>query len=197
MAEEVKTAHTVFTDALGTLGKIIDETAQRDAIHLAVEPVVAAERVFPGQDVGKIDGGYGTSDASVGIVDPFLKKPVNPGQRFWLVVYPRQITSLRHVWEHPSFDASATKTTPSTSEETSEAWIRQYASSIPLAYDTLMDGAREWVADQRSGGYGEYLVFGDLLEGQSVPDEFWTHYENVTDEIVPENHRGSFFSCSC
>ena len=76
---EVKQTHAVFTDALGTLGTIIDERAMRDAIHLAVEPVVAAAKLFPGQDVGAVEGGYGTSPNPVGIVDPFLKRPVNPG----------------------------------------------------------------------------------------------------------------------
>jgi hypothetical protein len=33
---------SVATDALATPGTITDETAGRDAIHLAVEPVIAA-----------------------------------------------------------------------------------------------------------------------------------------------------------
>jgi hypothetical protein len=37
----------VATDALATLGTIIDKTAARDAIHLAVEPVVAAHTLRP------------------------------------------------------------------------------------------------------------------------------------------------------
>lgn len=35
---------SVATDALETLGTIIDDKQKRDAIHLAVEPVVAGER---------------------------------------------------------------------------------------------------------------------------------------------------------
>lgn len=42
----------VFTDALHTLGTVIDATQGRDAIHLAVEPVIAGEMLKPGQDVG-------------------------------------------------------------------------------------------------------------------------------------------------
>ena len=42
----VKQTHTVATDALATLGTIIDETAGRDAIHLAVEPAVAVEKLY-------------------------------------------------------------------------------------------------------------------------------------------------------
>lgn len=190
-----KQTHTVATDALATLGTIIDETAGRDAIHLAVEPVVAVEKLFPGQHVGFVDGGVGTKGAPIGIVDPFITGFVAPGQHFWLVVYPRTITSLRHVWEHPAFTAAEDQ--PKASENTSEQWIRDWAAGIPLAYDTVMEGAREWVASQRSGGWGEYLNFGGLLEGESVPDAFWPHYEAVTGETVDENHRGSFFTCSC
>lgn len=87
------------TDALETLGMIIDETQKRDAIHLAVEPVIAKERLLPGQNVGV----NGITENPMGIVDPFLKNPVEIGQRFWLVVYPRQINSLRYVWTHPAF----------------------------------------------------------------------------------------------
>lgn len=47
---------TVTTDALETLGSIIGPDEKRDAIHLAVEPAVAAERLYPGQDVGLLDG---------------------------------------------------------------------------------------------------------------------------------------------
>lgn len=42
---------SVATDTLETLGSIIDENAGRDAIHLAVEPSIAAETIYPGQHV--------------------------------------------------------------------------------------------------------------------------------------------------
>lgn len=96
---------TVATDALETLGTIIDEKAGRDAIHLAVEPAIAGETLTPGQHVGFLDGiAMPSHEPSVGIVDPFLKDVIEEGQRFWLVVYPRQIKSLRHVWTHDAFD---------------------------------------------------------------------------------------------
>jgi len=47
---------SVSTDALATLGTIIDDTAGRDAIHLAVEPIIAGEKLYPGQDVGISEG---------------------------------------------------------------------------------------------------------------------------------------------
>lgn len=103
---------TVHTDALDILGRVItaDDKVGRDAIHLAVEPVIAGERVFPGQDVGRrSDGAFASPSITngitktLGIVDPFIETAVQPGEKFLLVIYPRQITSLQHVWEHPDF----------------------------------------------------------------------------------------------
>lgn len=96
---------TVHTDALETLGMIHFKPEARDAIHLAVEPIEAGMALNPSENVKIIDGkAYSaTRQEGVGIVDPFLPSVVMPGEFFWLVVYPRMITSLRHVWEHPNF----------------------------------------------------------------------------------------------
>ena len=50
---------SVSTDALETLGTIIGGGQGRDAIHLAVEPIEAAIDLYPGQDVGLVDGKAG------------------------------------------------------------------------------------------------------------------------------------------
>jgi hypothetical protein len=181
------------------LGAIITTAEKRDAIHLAVEPMVAGELLFPGYDIGIREGKAFRHDVKlVGIVDPFLKIPVQQGERFWLIVYPRQITSLRHVWTHPDFQENEAyaaiepiaQDTQVTSE-TSKKWIEKFAISVGLSYDKLMTGAKEWIEIE------EYLVYGGLLEGEYVPDEFWEHYQNVTGEKVPEYKQNNFFSCSC
>jgi hypothetical protein len=193
---------SVHTDALATLGTIIDDTQARDAIHLAVEPVIAAHNMDAGAHVGLLDDGRASEFASkhLGIVDPFLTDGVVAGERFWLVVYPRQITSLRHVWVHPDFAAppeTTIKVEFVDSMSPSEKWIRDFADRVSLHYDVVMDGARDWVDSKKRGEWGEYLCFGGLLEGESVPEAFWPHYEAVTGEQVHEDHRGSFFTCSC
>lgn len=213
---------SVSTDALETLGTIIGPNEKRDAIHLAVDPAVAVGTLQPGWDVGFVDGGVGVCDDPVGIVDPFLTAPVQPGERFWLVVYPRQITSLRHVWSHPAFEEES----PSSDIElpvdlpkgwdaeeaakgryefkkeldgtnASKRWIREYAESIGLDYDELMTAADDWVESRESGEWGEYLNRGELLEGVTLPADFWTHYEKVTGAEVADEYRESFFTCSC
>jgi hypothetical protein len=99
---------TVDTDALATLGTIIDDRAKRDAIHLAVIPAFAGHQLSPGRRVSFHRGvAYEDEqihgDVVVGIVDPFLVNDVSKGERFWLVLLPRTIQSLRHVWSHPAF----------------------------------------------------------------------------------------------
>ena len=72
MSEDKRKVHT---DALETLGTIIDENQKRDAIHLAVEPMVAKEHLVAGDHVtadGRKCFPYG--EDAVGIVDPFLAR---------------------------------------------------------------------------------------------------------------------------
>jgi hypothetical protein len=110
MSDQSADKRSVSTDALETLGMIHFKPEFRDAIHLAVEPVEAGESLKPGQYIGidPTDGkAYGGLIKKLGIVDPFIPhQGVKAGERFWLVVFPRQISSLRHVWEHPDFPPS-------------------------------------------------------------------------------------------
>jgi hypothetical protein len=197
---------SVATDALETLGTIIGEGAGRDAIHLAVEPVIASERLLAGQDVYLLPDGRAAKgkDKAVGIVDPFLKESVKPGEKFWLVVYPRQITSLRHVWSHPSFPEEAPATEITEEDRTqaeavakrlqgvtpSETWIREYADRMAVDYGELMDHAKDHAE------HGSYWS-EDRFEGESIPNGFWDHYETVTKQEVDPENRDNLFSCSC
>jgi len=239
--------HTPSTDALETLGNIIHPSEKRDAIHLAVDPAFSREYLNPGDHVRIIAKGQVSRCAigqGHGIVDPFLRHPVQPGEYFWLVVYPREITSLRHVWSHPAFEDEpqrvpqvahpmpnfASDTTPkpfsavtsrepetfaelqhaamltsmvavprpektrSLDDEATKAareWIYNFAKECGLDYDELVEAAGDYL------DHGDYLVKGGDLEGYSVPDEFWDHYQVVKKEKVEESDRGSFFSCSC
>lgn len=65
--------------------------SKRDAIHVAIIPLVAPRVMRPGEHLAN------------GIVNPFLKEPVQPGEAFWLFLYPGTVTGIRHVWSHPAF----------------------------------------------------------------------------------------------
>lgn len=181
-------------DSLG-IGQIITGTAHRDAIHVAIMPITAGERLYPGQRIGMVGGKATSQDPHLGIVDPFLAGAVFPDQRFYLCLFPGSITSLRHHWEHPALredgpgPEAGTPSRPACPE--SEEWIREFADSVDLDYDELRAAAEDWI----DGGH--YLVGGDNLSGESVPDEFWAHYEAVTGRKVPKGKKSSFFRCSC
>jgi hypothetical protein len=201
---------SVSTDALETLGTIITKNEARDAIHLAVENVVAGERLMPGEHIGlgKGDTAWSAVDPQIkalGIVDPFLKKPVDMGKRFWLVVYPRQISSLRHVWEHPDFPPSKDLIAPvqkeveypatfvagrstMTAVQSARVWIDEYAfMELEMSGEELIRAASDYLS------HGEYLVDGGKYEGVYLNQEFWKHYKTITGI----DGEGSFFSCSC
>lgn len=189
---------SVSTDALETLGTIIDNNAGRDAIHLAVEPTIAGELLRAGQHVGILkDKATTKARKKLGIVDPFLKDVVQPGEMFWLIVYPRQITSLRHVWSHPDFPEKEVGVNDPALYEMmeeklkSEEWIKNYAVYKGLEYEELMDGAESYMS------HGEYLCKGSLLDGEHTDSEFWDHYEIVTGKNIRQDQRGNFFTCSC
>jgi hypothetical protein len=191
---------SVHTDALATLGTIIDDTQKRDAIHLAVIPTVAPCALAPGQHV-ETDGSPAAIGKGVGIVDPFLGRQVAAGERFWLVIYPRVITSLRHVWEHPAFSQESQPYVPA-GASAAERRLREIADALCIDYYDMMSGADEWVRTSRGSKWGgEYLTqHGSENWRDDFPayvDEFWPLYEQVRGVAVPAEHKQSFFSCSC
>lgn len=91
--------------------RIEDGDRRRDAVHIAVAAVTAEVRLSPGQHIGLTRPDnmelVGPTDRNIGIVDPFLTEDVEPGQRFWMFLYPDTITGLRHIWTHPAFSGVA------------------------------------------------------------------------------------------
>lgn len=185
---------SVSTDALETLGTIIGDGAGRDAIHLAVEPVVAAEDLMVGQHVGFKDGGVGSCAKSLGIVDPFLMEGPRKGEHFWMVVYPRQITSLRHVWSHPEFPE---ETVDANKIAISKEFIDEAASRIGVSPAELMSSV-EWYLNSRDrGDESDVICFGEEIDSREMPEGFWAHYEAFTGRKVPEEFRAVHFRCAC
>lgn len=174
------------------LGRVIEGEAQRDAIHVAVAPVKAGERLYPGQHVGFANNGdvetVWAREKPIGLVDPYLTGPVQPGERFWLFLYPGSASVVRHDWTHPAFNPPPKVATP---KDDAESKLREYGGSVDCPYDMLMDGARRYLLE------GEYLIQGGRWEGAYIDDAFWDLYEIVTETKVPQSERGNFLSCSC
>jgi hypothetical protein len=199
-----------LTEAQTGIGKLIVGGARRDAIHFAVTPIVAAHQLPIGSNVGIDEEGKATRDIvypHVGIVDPFLKDHVQTGEKFWMFLYPNTITTLRHVWEHPSFpnegesvpipvsvpvleEVPPVSTAHPVDKAASEAWLRNFIdrSDCPdydTVIDTIMNGD-SWDSD--------YLHFSEDASGE-IPDEFWDHIEVITG--LKWTARAKYFSCSC
>ena len=192
-------------DAVATMGAILpDDAGGRDAVHVAVISAVAGQKFEPGQAVGFVStDGHGEHTAVIGvtplgIVDPFIQSAVKKGQRFWLYLYPRTITGLRHQWTHPAFaDDAGTLYVPPGSKLASEQWLKDYADEIDTGYNMLMDAADRWV---RTGDYfygADQGGYHGQFEGVRTHPDFWNHYERVRGVKIDDDKRESFFTCSC
>lgn len=184
-------------DAVATMGAILpDDAGGRDAVHVAVISAVAGQKLHPGQDVGfpspdQTGERTATTGAAtkLGIVDPFIQGAIMPDQRFWLYLYPRTITGLRHQWTHPAFsdDTGTVYGTPA-HKLAAEKWIRSFADRQNLTYEEVMSAASN-VDDS------DYMcIYGSSANGE-IPEEFWPMAEIVLGR--PIKGRPEYFSCSC
>lgn len=90
-----------------------------------------------------------------------------------------------------SEDAAKVKQVESALDGKSRRWLENYAQSLHVSFESLMNSTEEWIK------YGDYWMDGGKFEGESLPREFWEHYQNVSGVDVVEDKQHSFFSCSC
>lgn len=190
-----------MSEQLG-LGKLITQKQSRDAIHIAVAPVTAADKIAPGDwlkfaKVGDTENVCRCNETDgIGIADPFLTRVAFAGDRLWIYLRPGSVTSLRHEWTHPAFSAETMALIPLKDTTASETWLRAYVANY-CPYDE----------NQPDKGYGEFLdgirsgtVFyhGSDLHGFSElkdADDLRFHLETVLGTRI---NWGTFsFSCSC
>ena len=183
---------------LGTL--ITADDVQRDAIHIAVAPVIATEPMSPGEHIMLLEkDNYervclaSNAKLGIGIVDPFLRQTVALGQRFYMFLYPNTITGLNHVWTHPAFKEVEFNQILNRMDGVDESreWMRKFAGEYHTDYKEILDAAKDWL------DYGDYKIEGGRFEGAHAGKEFWRHYARITRTEVPEDKQESFFSCSC
>lgn len=171
------------------LGEAPGPQALRDAVHIAVLPARAGSNFKPGEKVHVVDGvAVRSTSRSHGLADPFRTGTIKSGTNMWVLLYPGTITSLRHDWTHPTIGDSEVAMADMVN---SRDWIAEYAYSIGSNYDELVTAAGDWIET------GQYLNKGEVLEGVSLHEDFWHHYEIVTGKQVREADRESFFSCAC
>ena len=185
------------------LGELITEPGeqnQRDAVHIAVVPIKAAERLRPGEHICFIPGtleALGTTPLArdrIGIVDPFLTRTVEIGETFWLFLYQGQVTTLRHEWTHPAFPPA----TQQGREEraASVAWLKQYAARVnpdmgpEAAYDKLIAGLKD--KEIHYSGTDMHSR-DDLIDAE----ELQHHAQIVLGRDIDFSDESFSFSCGC
>lgn len=182
------------------IGKLITTEQHRDAIHVAIAPVIAGEELEPGQKIAISKGTRtvaftGNKHDVVGIVDPFLSKPVKPGEQFWMFLLPNTITSLRHNWSHPAFSEESVTEYDSSK---SEIWMRKWAIEH-MTEDYSADGGistPQRAFEQAIEAGRENHVGPNEDARDHIDNDWWDHWENITGEKAGPR-RDNYFSCSC
>ena len=184
-------------DTQQSIGKLLTGvvSTDRDAIHIAVKRVVAAEDMRPGDSVALV---YGTRNQvkchnyreRLGIIDPFLREQrVTKGQECWLFIEPNTVTGMTHHWQHPAID------NPSVPANESEVWLRKFAEKWNFDYDEMIAEA------QAPRGYITAMGMDIHSADELAPGDevlFWQHIERLTGFKADDVHRKDFrWSCSC
>lgn len=171
--------------------------AERDAIHVAVLPVIAGEGMYRNGKVRLADCGTayrGEYNDCIGVVNPFRDGRVEKGDRFWLFLTPNTVTGMRHHWKHPVVDREI----PPRDEH--EQWLRDFSSRWNFNWDEMIQAAMS------SEDYDSYeriitAVGHDLHSPEELGEDlrlFWYHMEKFTGEDFSEAHRsGVHWSCTC
>jgi hypothetical protein len=194
------------------LGDLAQPGAQRDAVHVAIAPCEAAERLSPGEHVGLTDDGrmysVETGDA-VGIVDPFLDRQVMAGQVAYLMLFPNTVTGMRHHWKHPAFGGEdiPVPLEPVFEEDevvwltcASARWMLRFTDKIGMTEKRLMEhldaNYEEFKRTGDMGWEGNHTIYGMDTPYEDMP-EMWRHYSKLREVSVEGMERETPFSCSC
>lgn len=168
----------------------IQPNAVRDAIHIAIAPVIANEGLKPGEHVGFSPGStthMERSDSPIGIVNPFGGRVV-AGESFYLCLYPDTVTDMKHHWSHPSFGGPLIV---ATDKGASEAWLISFCKRYGLRMEYLL---RELADSDPS-----LCVYEDSVDdGYREKEDLWKNYQIFTGKTVSEDQKDNLgFRCAC
>lgn len=94
------------------IGRILkaDKEYTRDAIHVPIIPVTCDAYVSAGFSV-RVEGSKAILDShsTMGVVDPFLRDVVVPGEKFYVFLKPESTLNLWHDWTHAAIDKKPLK----------------------------------------------------------------------------------------
>lgn len=204
-------------DAVETMGKILPDeipVGTRDAVHVAVIAATAGMPLRAGDhvsyDKGEANGNQRYSKY-IGIVDPFLEGTVKTGQTFWLFLYPRTVTGLKHVWEHPDLTELSDKDVETIKDVTKKVrteadvtatradaveYLHQWAGEHGVSYKSMLVTIKECINDE--GELDDYINLGTgSSEEIDDPEEFWTNVGLVLNVDIKNKTQITYFTCSC
>lgn len=176
------------------LGQLLDGTEERDAIHVAIVPVIANERLKPGEKVALAVGSQELvykSKFPIGIIDPFLEDVVERGQRCYLCLYPNTVTGMRHHWRHPAF--SEKHESDIKKDDKYIRILKNAAEEGDMGYNFFLDCLSRHAEDEN---YYKNMGTNEAYSNITGWDEIWEAWGKVTGKPVPED-RYHPFSCSC
>lgn len=160
--------------------------ARRDAIHVAVMPVVAGIDLSPGEWC-LVDGEVAnpaSPSVALGVIDPFLPGKVARGERVYLLLRPGSISSLRHEWTHPAVDGEPVDAAKAAAMER----LRQLAGRMGVTLEEMLDFARNF---SETGEPEVRHSFERIYQHA----EFWDDYTMITGESVSMGPDDYFFHC--
>lgn len=202
---------------LAAMGTIHTTDMQRDAVHIAVVQMTAAVSLQPGWRIGRDARGLAVKAdeddiEAIGIVDPYLIDAVPTGSRFFMLLFPGTITSLKHLWTHPAFDvvdhrpSTLVRLIPPVVEvprSTVRTMVEHDRTMAQLVLEDIVrragtsfyDLMRAAYCAAGPDGYGP-ITLGTDNDLYDVPSEFWPAWSMYTGRPIP-NDAAQTFSCSC
>lgn len=199
-------------EQLIVLGKKPGPEMKKDAIHIALMPCVAGQKLHPGDHVGlKPDGKmYRRGIKESGIVDPFLEETVETGERFWLFFYQNSITGLRHEYDHPDFPNESVEKGTEESLSYEQKYLNKVAEKLGFSYPELREVVLTYVQGDDKISYclvsDEFEIEdGDsrleFWNGHCRPEysEFWKCFEKVENIEIDKRlmEDAWIFRCAC
>ena len=196
---------------LGTTPALDEE---RDAVHIGILPVYCGETkegekpLFPGDEVGVelINNKYYAKPAigwkSVGVVDPFLSKkaPLVPGQRFYILMNPQSLYTIKHHWWHHNVpEVSISKEQEEYSEREAFEAMTEFCERVNITFDEALLAGDAFIAS--NGKEIAILRYDTPEEVSAWGGEYWKNWSILRRKPIPEffvdkNERAPF-DCSC
>jgi len=177
-------------DNAQTIGSLVLHAGVRDAIHVPIISVTAAETLSRGESVS-INAAMEAAPCigGIGVVDPYLSaQQVAKGEKVWILIRPGSISTLTHQWTHrllPEAEAQIPDT------ELAGDRLREFAER-ELGW--TLEKMLEKIEDVRNGG-DPAVDWG--FEGVSVYETFWDDFVKYTGKPDPNEEAQHFFFFHC